>query len=174
MSKLPRPYIPYSVRVAVAEQQMAARGHAVIFSPPPSNTRQRLAELLRVLFGEQPPGEPLQLDHDPPLAGRIFNPKTQRYKPDANDPRFLIWRTKADHKRKTYLRGDGGQFSDRILIKRERRRKREEAPAPVSAFKAMMAEAIEKRKEFAKRNKRKWPSRPFPRRASGWDKRRSQ
>ena len=92
--KLPRPHIPDSIRLKVA---------------------------LRQLFG----AAPAHLDHNPPLAVRD---KIMRdgivigYKPDANDPDYLVWRTADDHRMKTNVRGDGAQYPDRVLIKRERRR----------------------------------------------------
>ena len=83
-----------------------------------------------------------QLDHDPSLALR----KKQRrwngmrmvshYDPPANDPEYLFYRD--DHHTKTFQRGDHGQYSDIVLIKRERRRNRPAKP------------------------KRKIASRPFP------------
>jgi hypothetical protein len=66
----------------------------------------------------------LQLDHDPALAARQFNARTGIYVPDANDPDHLIYREKHAHLIKTNTRGDGAQHPDRVLIKRERRRRK--------------------------------------------------
>jgi hypothetical protein len=62
----------------------------------------------------------LQLDHDPPLGAR--ERKGDDYKPAANDPDYLIYRPKVEHAVKTRIRGEHGQYSDLVLIKRERRR----------------------------------------------------
>jgi len=95
--KRPRPYIPLDVQLEVA---------------------------LRLLFGK---GEEAHLDHDPPLRSREFNPITLKYKPDANDPDYLVWRDKEGHRVKTYVRGEHGQYSDTILIARERKREKKKA-----------------------------------------------
>jgi hypothetical protein len=74
----------------------------------------------------------LRLDHDPPLAAR---PRFRRglgkktyYQPPANDPDHLVYRPhgpefEGSHLIKTNVRGDHGQFPDRVLIKRENRKK---------------------------------------------------
>lgn len=80
----------------------------------------------------------LRLDHNPALENRMKRtvPKISRvggqrvikhiaiYSPDANDPEHLIYRTLHAHHIKTHVRGDGAQFSDTALAKRERRRKK--------------------------------------------------
>jgi hypothetical protein len=69
--------------------------------------------------------EPLHLDHNPALENRrkvVRKGVHVDYDPPANDPAFLIYRTKHDHHIKTNVRGDGAQYSDRVLAKRERRR----------------------------------------------------
>ncbi len=80
--RLPRPHIPNSVRLQVA---------------------------LRQLFGD---GASAELDHTPALAQRKFNPRSGKYTPDANDPAYLVYRLRDDHRTKTYVRGDGAQRSD--------------------------------------------------------------
>jgi hypothetical protein len=97
--------------------------------------RHKLAFMLGLLFGEQK----IQLDHNPALTNRPFNEKTGKYTPDANNPEFLIYRTKAAHDIKTRVRGDGAQLSD-LAIARKRKR-------------------IERKKTV---HKRQWPSRPWP------------
>lgn len=73
----------------------------------------------------------LRLDHNPALGVRekIINRAGVHigYRPDANDPEFLIYRSAHGHHIKTNVRGDGAQFSDTTLMKRERRRKRKAA-----------------------------------------------
>jgi hypothetical protein len=43
----------------------------------------------------------LQLDHDPALGLRPVNEAGTDYDPPQHDPRYLVWRTKADHLYKT-------------------------------------------------------------------------
>lgn len=95
--KRPRPYIPLEVQLEVA---------------------------LRLLFGKDVEAH---LDHDPPLRARAFNDRTGQYFPDANDPDYLVWRDKEGHRIKTYVRGEHGQYSDTILIARERKREKKKA-----------------------------------------------
>lgn len=135
---LPRPYIPIPVRVIVAERQLVKRGiwteaHRAEMATVPMTASRRLECALALLLA----GDKHHLDHNPPLGERQFNPETKKYTPDANDPDHLFYLTVPEHRVKTYVRGEHGQFSDTALMKRERRRKR--APKP----------------------KRKWPSRPF-------------
>ena len=125
--KRPRPYIPLAVRLDVARRQLCASGMdgakaAAKFSlggPTPIKTRLDMA--LRILFGDNP----FHLDHNPALILREFNSRIGRYTPDANDPAHLIYRTRHEHHIKTNVRGDGAQFSDTVLRKRERRRERQ-------------------------------------------------
>lgn len=133
--KRPRPNIPDSVKCDVAFRQLfkiaLERGANPIIGVLMRDSGETLAHLrerrLAILVNELGcKREDLRLDHDPPLRARKFNPRTGRYTPAANDPRFLVYRSHADHQRKTYLRGDGAQFSDTVLIKRERRREKRE------------------------------------------------
>jgi hypothetical protein len=43
----------------------------------------------------------VDLDHDPALGLRVYDEATQDTIPPANDPRYLVWRPKAEHKLKT-------------------------------------------------------------------------
>jgi hypothetical protein len=98
--KRPRPHIPLSVRVKVADRQVRAmrptlkigwylgidwRGYA----------GKQLVAALEIL----PKGS--QLDHDPALILRQFDEETGLYTPDANDPDYLIYREPGDHLQKT-------------------------------------------------------------------------
>lgn len=83
----------------------------------------RLAELLNCKV------EDLRLDHDPALAlrQRRGEGKQTVYTPNANDAAHLLYRPhgtqfSGSHDVKTRIRGDRGQYSDIVLIKRERRR----------------------------------------------------
>lgn len=126
--RLHRPYIPLSARVRVAERQIEQRGFFPDIIGMECPQRERLDALLRFLFRD----EPVQLDHDPALVNR--KRRTMRdgrivYTPDANDPLYLIYRTKAEHDIKTRVRGDGAQLSD-LAIARKRKRKERKAAKP--------------------------------------------
>lgn len=43
----------------------------------------------------------VDLDHDPALGLRVYDEATGDTIPPANDPRYLVWRPKAEHKLKT-------------------------------------------------------------------------
>ena len=120
--RLKRPYIPLSVRIKVAERQLAYHGVILAVNKEPSLAKQ-LTELLGVLQSILR-ADKLHLDHDPALALRKFNKHTGKYKPDANDPEYLKYRATDGHRTKTFLRGEHGQRSDISQINRERRRKR--------------------------------------------------
>lgn len=147
MSRLYRPHIPYIVRCRVAVRQIGWGERSVdgqekatemlLRLHRPSNQPRFRGETgyerllnnimpeLREKLGADP-GEKLHLDHDPPLAarGRKGEGKNTVYDPPANDPRFLVYRTERKHKAKTNLRGEHGQHPDRVLIKKERRRRK--------------------------------------------------
>lgn len=111
--KLLRPYIPLSVRVLVAERQIAQAGLSrktnwMDWLPYRVSSRERLEMNLLALFGD----DKFDLDHDPALENRQFNKRTRKYMPDANDPEFLVYRTKENHRIKTLVRGDGALRSD--------------------------------------------------------------
>jgi len=119
--RIPRPYIPLAVRVAVAERQlMALRGTAVthgwwdyylyrhrtegwVSSKQLKHLLEKLSEVL---------GDVLQLDHDPALILRKYKvdrrkPPAARFTPNANDPDYLIYRPLDDHGHKTTGRKPG-------------------------------------------------------------------
>jgi hypothetical protein len=133
MTKRIRPYIPLAVRVAVAHRQLAASGiwtsaHLAAMRNSPAPLGFQLLRALTMLFGTEP-GTP-HLDHNPALRTRTFNPRTGRYTPDANDADYLIYRTAAEHRIKTLVRGDGAQHPDRVLINKERRRGKPKRKGP--------------------------------------------
>jgi len=130
--KLYRPHIADSLKLKVAERQLLMCN----IPPWPANikVKERLFLSLRELFGT----EPCQCDHDPALVNREFDEDTGKYTPDANDPDYLVWRTKSEHDIKTRVRGDHGQHSDFALARKRKRKERK-----------------------ARRLKRKWPSRSF-------------
>ncbi len=124
--KLPRPYIPLSVRIVVAGRQLREHNWVIweaLFLTIPIGGK-RLAAYLAALRGELKCSA-LQLDHEPALALRhrnLINGEVIGYIPDANDPDYLIYRATDSHRTKTFLRGEHGQRSDVAQITRERRR----------------------------------------------------
>jgi hypothetical protein len=140
--KRPRPYVPFNVRVEVAKRQFVEKygdaGRIALLTEAANGDAELLRRLLEALHANFA-GEKYNLDHDPPLRCRIFNARTGKYKPDANDPRYLVYRTAEDHRVKTNIRGEHGQYPDRVLIKRTRRH---ESPK--------------------KKWRGRWPSRKFP------------
>jgi hypothetical protein len=86
--------------------------------------RQALASTMGPMVGEVD----LHLDHDPPLAARMKRTvwkdgkQITVYSPGANSPDHLFYRERHAHLIKTNIRGEHGQFPDRVLIKRERKR----------------------------------------------------
>lgn len=173
MPRLYRPPIPLEVKLRVALRQldfgsaiedilrMHRRGYGKLLAKVLDDLAKRLNCSV----------EDLRLDHDPALGLR---PKERRglskrifYTPDANDPAHLNYRPHGaqfdgSHDVKTRIRGEHGQFSDVVLIKRQRRRERREmlveaAGKPVSALEA----ATGKKRDFV------WPSRPMGKRPKG-------
>lgn len=132
--RLLRPYIPLEVRCRVALRQIGRGDWETDPLTDGTGNRYRLrpfldAILMRLairLSGTADP-EKLHLDHDPALGARVQVWKDDKligYEPDANDPLYLIYREKHAHQIKTNVKGDGAQYPDRVLIKRERRRSR--------------------------------------------------
>src|SRR5262245_22387458 len=116
LMRLPRPYIPRAVRREVARRQVDR-----LYPNNSIPANESLENLLFVLF----PTRAAHLDHDPPLGfrkkiknreGRIVG-----FDPDANDPEFLRYVEAEAHRIKTFVRGDGAQYPDRVRIKKIRR-----------------------------------------------------
>ena len=165
MSQLPRPYIPLSIRVQVAERQFivaTACGFTNAFGIPTpiseirekwaKNNSAMLKHMLTTMFGDQK----VHLDHDPPLGARkkVFKRGVHvDYDPPANDPRYLVYRLAVDHRTKTNVRGEHGQHPDRVLIKKNRRLEERQSGKVPPRRKAKIAQ-----------RKNPWPSRPFSRR----------
>jgi hypothetical protein len=127
--RLPRPYIPWSVRYQVVHRQCKDKFPSINipfgddgWGPQWSSRKLRTELLLVMLFSAD---GPYHLDHDPPLAFRkkIHNSRGEiiGYDPPANNPDFLIYRKATDHRIKTNIRGEGAQHCDRVLIKKIRR-----------------------------------------------------
>lgn len=110
-----RPYIPYTIRLAVLERQafversfqnedereFAREWYEMCCDK--YTVRHRVRWLIQLLF----PFKGAELDHDPALELRRFNKRTGKYSPDANNPRFLVYRSKAEHLQKTVGRVPG-------------------------------------------------------------------
>lgn len=189
MSRLPRPYIPLSVRLEVAARQLCEkvgyRAGRIITELRGFSLRHQLDEILREVFGEQP----VHLDHDPALENRtkVYAKGVHvDYAPAANDPNFLLYRIVPEHRIKTYVRGDGAQHSDAGLARKlkrmaKNREKRKSTKAKVGGKKSTVRtnktrenySGIIPRKSIRSRGfasdsraklrtpKRKWARRPF-------------
>lgn len=180
--RLPRPHIPLKIRCLIVLRQLGemwphdviqewranptvAPEHRPTYGKLLAERLRLLAALLRCELAD------LRLDHDPPLGARekVFkNGEHVGYKPGANDPEHLFYRPHGtghagSHDVKTRIRGDHGQFSDVALIKRARRRERKPAQKPgarPTSSKSPKTGAQLKHRA----GKRRWPSRPFPKR----------
>jgi hypothetical protein len=165
MTRLYRPHVPLDVQCMVAMRQlfMTPEDRADILKRFRGHYGKLLDTLL-ISLATSPHMDcavaSLQLDHDPPLGAReqikSRPPAPYAYRPDANDPAYLVWREVVAHGIKTRVRGEHGQYSDLALIKRERRRNREVA-------KAKKYLASRPKQKIAAR-KKPWPKRKFPKR----------
>jgi hypothetical protein len=114
--KLPRPYVPLRVRVAVAERQffeIHKRQPSMAFMKTRIlSQRVKLEWLLVTMFGSKL----IELHHRPALLNRSY--VNGKYHPDANDPAFLVYLPADDHAVETRVRGQHGDYSD--LAKRRK------------------------------------------------------
>lgn len=141
--RLPRPPIPLPVKLTVALRdlgELTPEQIAVLVKHHRGRWRGRLRQVLQSLARKLGcEVTDLRLDHDPPLGARqkiwedgIIGGKIIGYVPDANNPDHLGYRPHAttfdgSHDVKTRIRGEHGQHSDIVRIKRQRRLEREEA-----------------------------------------------
>jgi hypothetical protein len=159
MGRLYRPNIPVEVKARVLMRQLGELWpDEAIAAAKRGRSLGRHVDGLKKMLAD-PLGceaKDLRLDHDPALAarGRKGEGRNTVYFPDANDPAFLVYREKHAHDIKTNVRGDGAQYPDRVLIKRERRR---------------LKAKVKHRIRIKPPKKSKWPSRPL-RSASRWPK----
>lgn len=139
MSRLPRPHIPFSVRVRVATRQLYERGiNAGQHARREGETlKELLARMLAVLFGDAK----AELHHRPALVNRRRK-KNGTYDPDANDPDHLEYLVEDAHDVETRIRGRNGAHSDLGMARKNKR--------------------IAKNRQTPKRPPKVWPSRPFP------------
>lgn len=119
--RLPRPHIPIEIRCLVAARQIGCS------KPTAKNLGAVLREILLPILAHhwECKVADLRLDHEPALALRDKIYKNGRhvdYDPPAASADHLMYRTKQQHDIKTRIRGDGAQFSDLALIRREKRR----------------------------------------------------
>ena len=162
MTRLYRPTIPIEIKCRVLLRRVgelwideAVAAHRGALSTFLTQLRLKLAELLNC----EP--DDLRLDHDPALATRqrIGDGKKTIYAPDANDPDYLIYREKHAHHIKTNIRGDGAQYPDRVLIKRERRRRQGEKHPLEIVAKSFRSKKSTWPKRKLQSGKRPWPKR---------------
>lgn len=144
MARLYRPHIPLSVRLTVVLRQLEFIPAIVKSAVNAAIKDRRVGEMLHERLGQLAMNlgcerKDLRLDHDPPLAARPSYRrglgKKRYYIPAANDPDHLVYRPhgaefEGSHLIKTLVRGDHGQFPDRVLIKRERKRHEKKKPKP--------------------------------------------
>lgn len=153
----PRPYIPLSVRVAVAERQFPKHRElwALYLSIAWNCDADRLGFLLDHL--SQMFGDVLQLDHDPALILRKYKvdqrkPEAAWFTPNANDPDHLIYRPLREHLQKTVGRKADAEKtvttkgSDSWLKTKFRR----------------LEQPTKKRPSKIPARAKPWPKRPFP------------
>ena len=159
-SKRPRPYVPLHVKLDVLARQLAQ-----LWRMPQKefdttvrvgkNQSDAIAKMLKMLAEfYRCEVKDLRLDHTLALRLRDYNHRRKdiaaRYTPNANDPAWLAYLPRVEHDHKTFRR-NGAQFSDTVLIKRDRRR--------------------ENRELGLVRPKKRWLSRPFPKKGRGFEKR---
>jgi hypothetical protein len=138
-ARRPRPPIPLFTRLVVAARTaLDLPPEFALAIARDAKAHGCMGEWLEVLLGQAAhqmgcPVSELRFDHEPALRVRPYNPKIKnvacRFIPPANDVASIILRPhspeyEGSHHVKTVVRGDHGQYSDVVLIKRERRRER--------------------------------------------------
>lgn len=103
----------------------------------------------------------VEFDHCPSLGIRPYDPVTGLYSPDANDSRYIMPRAKADHARKT--NGDHVPLSGDLSLIAKAKRLDEKHQAFRDRITAKTTGRRDGDRE-AKKRKRKWPKRSFPKR----------
>jgi hypothetical protein len=97
-----------------------------------------------------------ELDHDPALGRRDWDEQAKDTVPPANDPKFLVWRPREGHKRKTFGTKATTYGSDIFEMAKERRVTKKQAE-----FRSRLLAPVPK----AERPKSKWPKRKLQKRA---------
>lgn len=151
MARLDRPHIPIAIRLQVACRQAYEKLH-YLHVPQRGSLESQLRTVIAILFGD----DKIELHHRPALVNRPRNAKDTDYVPPANDPDYLVYLRKRDHEIETRVRGVGAQRSDLSQARylKKLRKNREKTPGKRRLPKQRIAKSI----------KRKWPSRPFPKR----------
>jgi hypothetical protein len=135
MARLPRSAIPLKIKCHVALRQLGCSADVIEeameekrrgFGSFLKSLLPRVAELLECEVAD------LRLDHNPALGLRqkiwgldkFGEPCIVGYIPHEHSPDDLEYRSAHAHHIKTNVAGDGAQFSDTVLMKRERRRQK--------------------------------------------------
>lgn len=100
----------------------------------------------------------VQLDHDPALGLRKVDPVTGAYVPDANDPRYLIWRPRKEHAAKTTGRRGESRKGDQSSGDVPRIAKVKRLQSEQEEFRRRL---LEKAPGEPRKSKSRIPSRPF-------------
>jgi hypothetical protein len=130
-----RPHIPVMVKLQAALMQLGLEPHAV------------------------------ELDHDPALALRPIDPETGDTVPAANDPKYLVWRPKAEHAIKTTGRRGESRLGDQANGDIQRAAKVKRISAKQERFRASVLSVSSDLQTLSQQKpKSKIPSRPFPKR----------
>lgn len=163
MARLYRPHIPLSVRIKVVARQLGQRGLSELVQTT-NKTTGTWGEELHILLSHFAAAsgctlKDLRLDHDPALGvrRRAGEGKETVYDPPANHPWFLNYRPhgtefEGSHDVKTRIRGDNGQYSDLMLIKRQKRREEKRPKNPGQKY-WNMKRKLQSRSQFAKGRK---------------------
>lgn len=153
MSRLPRPHIPFSIRVMVATRQLYEAGiNAGQHARQEGETlKDTLTRMLPVLFGDAK----VELHHRPALINRRRK-KNGKYDPDANDQNHLVYLVEDEHDVETRIRGRNGAHSDLGLRRKLKRIEKKRATTVKARRFPKRAVAVKPSPE-----KRPWPSRPF-------------
>lgn len=104
----------------------------------------------------------VECDHDPALELRAYNPETREYSPSANDPRYLVFRPKAEHAAKTTGRKGESRKCDQSNGDTPRAAKLRRIEREHQEFQRRLLSKGEAQETT--RQKRKIPSRPFQKR----------
>lgn len=168
MPRLYRPHIPLEVKCRAALRQLEERELPDLVVARWRAIEGGLAPLLEYLLGRLAKKfscevKDLRLDHDPALGLRRRRGEGKRtvYTPAANDPEFLNYRPHGtqfagSHDVKTRIRGDGAQYSDLTLMKRERKREKKAAAKDLKKKRPVW-----RSRPMGKAANSRWQSRPF-------------
>lgn len=155
MASLYRPPISDRVKLAVILRQLGEMWPELVMRNAIKSrtlgytTRTKLDELAALLGVS---ASELRLDHNPALVNRRRRGEGKKtvYVPDANDPEYLIYRTRSDHDIKTRVRGDGAQLSDLAIVRKRKRKSRKMTKLKIKAVSGWLRPGGNA--------KRKWPT----------------